>query len=603
MIKDLKKINSLFSKKEKRKLAFLSFTHFASGMLDLIGVVSIAPFLAIVSNDAILKNNEWIIKIKSFLDLDYKGLILFFAIASLSLIIINQLFKFFAHWYQLYLSNSLWHSLHSKIFKYYVDQSYGWHIHKTSNELLERVQIKCNAAIAGVLIPAFTILGFLITTISLFALLIYVDPFITGLLVVCVCTFYIFVTKKFKKKLNELGSFVPTYFSKTFNLTDQAFKSIKDIKIKNNSSFYSKTFNFLAKKYAMSQVTHNLISAAPRVCLEIVTYIFIFSFIIFFILKYENFSHMVLLTGIYAFSLQKIIPAAQGIYSQYTDYKYYKPTFDKIYPDLLASKDKFEEKNFGATNVSKLDFKERIELKNLSFRYQNTKKFIFENENVKISAGQFIGIVGKSGSGKTTFVDLIIGLLDPSSGEILIDGKKINSNNLENWKKNIGYVFQSSFFADDTITNNIALGINEKEIDFNKIEKVAKIAQISDFIESKLPLKYNTIIGEDGAFLSEGQKQRINIARALYNDPEMIILDEATNSLDSETENLVISSIFKNFINKTVVMITHKVSLLQNCDQIIFIEDGSVKSQGKFDSLMHENSSFKKLVAESFKKN
>ena len=194
-------------------------------------------------------------------------------------------------------------------------------------------------------------------------------------------------------------------------------------------------------------------------------------------------------------------------------------------------------------------------------------------------------------------------MLDPSSGEILIDGKKINSSNLENWKKNIGYVFQSSFFADDTITNNIALGINEKEIDFNKIEKVAKIAQISDFIESKLPLKYNTIIGEDGAFLSEGQKQRINIARALYNDPEMIILDEATNSLDSETENLVISSIFKNFINKTVVMITHKVSLLQNCDQIIFIEDGSVKSQGKFDSLMHENSSFKKLVAESFKKN
>ena len=209
-----------------------------------------------------------------------------------------------------------------------------------------------------------------------------------------------------------------------------------------------------------------------------------------------------------------------------------------------------KKKNSGVSNVSKLDFKESIELKNLSFRYPNTKKFIFENENVKISAGQFIGIVGKSGSGKTTFVDLIIGLLDPFSGEILIDGKKINSNNLENWKKNIGYVFQSSFFADDTITNNIALGINEEEIDFNKIEKVSKIAQISDFIESKLPLKYNTVIGEDGTFLSEGQKQRINIARALYNDPEVIILDEATNSLDSETENLVISSIFKNFKNK-----------------------------------------------------
>lgn len=602
MLKDLRKINKLFSKSENRSLKFLSLSHFFSGLLDLIGVVSIAPFLAIVSNDQLLQNNEWIVKIKTYFDFDQKELILFFAISSLSLIILNQLFRFFAHWYQLDLSNKLWYSLHSKVFKYYIDESYSWHIQNTSNELLEKIQIKCNAAIAGVLIPFFTILGFSITTIILFSLLVYVNPITTGFLVMGVCFFYFLVIKKFKNKLRELGNFAPAYFSQTFHLTDQAFRSIKDIKIKENSFFYKRRFNALAEKYAKSQVTHNLIAYAPRFCLEIVTYLFIFLFIIFFILKYENFSQMVLLTGIYAFSLQKIIPAAQGIYSQYTHYKYYKPTFEKIYSDLLLSKEKSEKGEADLSSIKRLNFNNKIEFKDLSFRYSNTNKDIFNSENITISSGEFVGIAGKSGSGKTTLVDILIGLLRPTKGFLLVDGKKIDQSNEKNWKRNIGYVSQSTFFADDTVTNNIALGVNKDKINFENIIRVSKIAQIAEFVE-KLPNKYETIIGEDGNLLSQGQKQRINIARALYSNPQIIILDEATNSLDSETENQVIDSIFNNQKGKTIIMISHKLITLQNCDKIIYLEDNTIKHQGKFDTILNQSPFFKKMVEESLKYN
>ena len=311
---------------------------------------------------------------------------------------------------------------------------------------------------------------------------------------------------------------------------------------------------------------------------------------------------MVLLTGIYAFSLQKIIPAAQGIYSQYTDYKYYKPTFEKIYSDLLLSKEKYDKGETDLSSIQRLSFKNKIELKDLSFRYPNSNKDIFNSENITISLGEFIGVAGKSGSGKTTLVDILIGLLKPTKGSLIVDGKKIDISNEKNWKRNIGYVSQSTFFADDTITNNIALGVDKEKIDFEKIKKVSKIAQISDFIE-KQPKHYETIIGEDGNLLSQGQKQRINIARALYSDPKIIILDEATNSLDSETESQVLNSIFNNFKGKTIIMISHKLISLQNCDKIIYLEDHKIKHQGKFETVLYQSPQFKKMVEESLKYN
>lgn len=594
-----KKIWQILNSTEKKMLIKMSILKVFVGILDMAGVASIAPFIAVISSEKILNENQIILKIKNTLNYDNTEIIVFFAVLSLFLISINQIFRILSKWYDTYVSHNIWWSLNRQMFSYFINEPYSFHIQTNSNALLEKLQVQTNAAVSGVVTPLFQILGHLITCIFLFSLLVIADPKVTFVLIVSVSLFYLLIFYKLRKKISTYGSYNPKYSQKTFKLVDQAYKSIKDIKIKNNANFYINIFEPLAKKYANNQVKINLISNLPRFFLEIFAYTFAFTLIIYFIKNSADFSSIIILIGVYAFALQKILPAVQGIYQQLTAIKYFKPSFDKVFEDLKLATNKFNKEKVNTLKKEKIFFSKNIEFKKILFKYPSSKKIVLDIKNLKIKSGIFLGITGQTGSGKTTFVDLLLGLLEPISGEILVDNISLKKYLIKSWQSKVAYVPQFSFMADDTIKNNIALGKTESEIDFEKIKKSSEAAFLSNFIEKDLQFKYDTIIGEDGVRLSGGQRQRISIARALYDDKSIIVFDEATNSLDSVTENLIIENLLKNKENKTIIMITHRLSSLQKCDEILFLENGSVVDRGSYKDLIDENVKFKNLANEN----
>ena len=256
----------------------------------------------------------------------------------------------------------------------------------------------------------------------------------------------------------------------------------------------------------------------------------------------------------------------------------------------------------GKNNIKrelKFFLKNNIKLENISFKHYGSNEKTLKEISMDIPAHSIVGIAGITGSGKTTLVDMIAGLLTPDSGQILIDNKQMYGKLSRTWQNNLGYIPQSSFLANDTIINNVALGVNEKDIEINKIKEIADITQISTFIENNLPNKYQTLVGERGIRLSGGQRQLLTIARALYSEPDVLIMDEATSSLDGITEEKLIHSIRKNFRFKTIIMIAHRLSTLKECDNIFLMDKGKVVDSGSYDYLIKNNLIFKQMSREN----
>ena len=603
MFEDLKKINKVISSKDKKYLIILGVIKFFSGLLDMIGIASVAPFIIVITNQKILNTNSLILKIKETFYFSNNEVIVFLAIFSVSLIVLNQLFRIFALWYEERVSHGVWLNIHTQLFRYYVNQPFIFHIQTNSNSLLEKIQIRANAAVAGVIHPFFQILGHFFVLFFLSLLLIIANPFVAIVLIISTSIFYLFIFSKLKKKIVAYGKFSPEFSHKTFKLVEQALKSIKDIKIKDNANYYTNLFNPLAKKYAYNQVKLHVFSLIPRNILEIFAYTFGFFIVLYFIMgESKRFQEIAVVIGIYAITLQKLLPAIQGLYQAIAQFKYHKPSFDIIYSDLVRSRESFEKNNKKERENIKYTFTDKINFQNIKFCYPNSNKEVLDIQNLDLQKGKFIGISGRSGSGKSTFVDILTGLLIPERGNIFLDGKKIENDVKKNLQSCIGYVPQFSFIADDTIKNNIALGFKKDNIDFERVKKAAEIAHISEFINNELTSGYETNVGEDGIKLSGGQRQRICIARAVYRYPQILVFDEATNSLDSLTENEIIKSIDQFKQIKTVVMVTHRVSTLKGCDEVLFFEDGKLAGKGGYHELIKTNSKFKDLTEKSLER-
>jgi ATP-binding cassette subfamily C protein len=305
--------------------------------------------------------------------------------------------------------------------------------------------------------------------------------------------------------------------------------------------------------------------------------------------------------ALFALSIRRLLPAVNNIVSQYSSLRYNAYSVNPIYEDLINLEKyqnlKQDDDNDKDNNKSKKSFlKEKIAIKNLDFKYQKHQDLILRDISFSITQGQAIALVGSTGSGKTTLADLILGLLKPSSGKIEVDDKDIYTN-ISAWQKNIGYIPQFIYLSDDSIKNNIAFGLEEDEIDDDKLKKAIEVSQLTEFI-GQLPEKENTKIGERGIRLSGGQRQRIGIARALYDNPEVLVMDEATSSLDNITEKFIIEAIEKLKKNRTIIIIAHRLSTVKNCDQLYILKQGQIIEQGTYNELIVKNKEFKDMSGE-----
>jgi len=586
----------LLNKKERVQLSKVSGLHTFSGLTDMLGVVSILPFLSVAAKPDILQSNEYLIGMKNWLQFSNNDFLIFLGILSLIALFLNQLVRLFSSWYGQFISLNIWRNLHNRMFSYYLNQSYMYHLLHPGNELLEKLQVQTNAAVAGVIQPYFLLISSFFTTLFTLSLIIFIEPVMTSILLVIMGLFYFLIFKFLKSRLDYYGKVGPEFSQKTFKLIEESFGAIKEIKVRRNGQIYLDLFDPLAKRYCDANVKLQLFGSIPKALVELVAFGSILLITILMIKKSDGFMDVVPVLGMYALALSRLIPAIHSIFNQFSRIRFYSPSLHSIQKDLIDASKSNEVRPLNALKAKDVTLAHNIELENLSFAYSGSTNKVLDAISLNIPVGHLIGIAGGSGAGKTTLIDLILGLFKPVLGSIKIDGNPLTESNISSWQTRIGYVPQSGFIANGSIARNIAFGIHENEIDMQRVIDMAKITQISEFIETELPEKYETLVGDRGVLLSGGQCQRITIARALYHDPDVLILDEATSALDGITENKVINAILKFSKQKTIIMIAHRLSTLKDCDNIFFIEKGKLVDQGNYHSLMANNKIFKQMA-------
>ena len=417
--------------------------------------------------------------------------------------------------------------------------------------------------------------------VSILILLILADPKLALMVGLTICGVYGLIFYLLRSYLSLIGKQRLENNSLRFKVVSEAFNANKEIKLTGLEEVFSKRFSDAAKIFAQSSTKAEIIRQLPRYFLEAVVFGGVLLIVLYLISKTGNFNNALPLVSLYVFAGYRLIPALQQAYASFTQMRFVGPSIDKVYDDIKSFETIFLDKK---ENV--ILFEKNIRLKNVNYQYPNSLKPALQDIELTIPAQTKVGIIGSTGSGKTTLVDIILGLLAPQKGILEIDGVEINKENIKSWQKLIGYVPQNIFLSDDTVTNNIAFGLDPNLINLQAIEEASKIANLYNFVSDELPQKFDTVIGERGVKLSGGQRQRIGIARAMYNKPKILVLDEATSALDSETENTVMQAVNNLDKDITIILIAHRLNTVKNCDIIFQIEKGKLIKKGTYQEVI-----------------
>ncbi len=535
----------------------------------MMGIASLAPIILILTDSKFVDNNNYAIIVKEYLNINNQELVFLIITASAFLIFLNILIRFISLWADQYMSTKVQYVLSNKIYNYYLNMPYLYYIKNTTNDIIDKIAIRTSAGSHAFIFSVLIMLGSIFTLIFIVVLLAVVDIKITILSSLIISFFYIFVYLKVKNKINDYGKFLPDNSKNVMRSLTQSLRSIKEIIIFKSHNFYSDKFKKLTNDYRKNAITWVILNSLPRNIIEFLAYGLFFAFLIYFTINEFDTNELLLILGLFAASFQRLLPAFQNLFTGYNNFKVAAHSFDAIYEELLKEKLHKKENEYEA---KKVDVKSQITFKNIKFKYDKNLENTVEIKKLNFNKNNFIGITGLSGSGKTTFLNIFCGLLKPQSGEIYVDENKIEFKNYEGIKENISYISQTPFLANDTISNNVALGEDELNINYDRIKECCKIVGINNHIENNLEFKYDTIIGEDGVNLSGGQRQRICLARAIYKNKNILVFDEATNSLDEKSEIEIINKLQKNLKDKIIIFVTHRSKILKYFDYSIFFE-------------------------------
>ena len=591
----IKKILYILSYQEKKKLFFLFFLILGTAIFNIIGAASILPFISLLANPKLIETSKYFSILYEFLGtLGVSSINQFFFILGIIvfiLLITSLFFQAMSQYFNLRFTLMVEASISKILLEGYLHQPYSWFLNRHSANLIKNILSDSAQVINETISPILNIIVYGTITIALISFLIWLNPRIALSVGAVLGISYVVFFWLMKNILTKAGSARFNANSKRYVLLSEIFGAIKEIKIQGLEKFHFNQFSLTAKVFATSQALAKSIGQLPRHFFEAIAFGGLIVLILVLIRDGDNFTQTIPMLTLYAFVGYRLMPAFQQLYICFTQLRFSGVALDNLHKDLV-SLGSFE---FKTNEPPNMPLSRSIILKNIYFNYPNTEKFALKDINIVIPAFSKVGIVGTTGSGKTTLVDIMLGLLNPSQGTLNVDGETITNINRRSWQKNIGYVPQQIYLSDCSISKNIAFGVDDKNINQNLVEKVSVIANLHDFVINELPEGYNTIIGERGVRLSGGQCQRIGIARALYHNPQILVLDEATSSLDNITENSVMTSIENLEDKKTIVIIAHRLSTVKNCEIIFLIENGVVQAQGTYEEFKKSSSLFKEI--------
>lgn len=591
-----KKLASLLTKSELKSAGMLMGMISIMAFLDALGVASILPFIAVLSSPNLVDTNVWLntaFKLSGQFGIETIEQFLFFlGILVFLLLVLSLTFKAVTTYAQTRFVLMREFSIGKRLVEGYLHQPYVWFLSRNSADLGKVVLSEVSTVVGYGITPLMTIIAQGTVSLALIILLIAIDPLMALCMSFVLSLSYIIVFALVSGWLKLLGQTRTQANKERFTTLSEAFGAIKEIKAGGLEHVYISRFASQAEIYAKGHAAAHIIGQLPRYALEIIAFGGMMLVSLYLMSRNNNFAAALPVIGVYAFAGYRLMPALQQIYSAFTQLRFVGPALDTLYKDLSTL-------DFTSTrqiSPNYLPLVQAIRLEGISYQYQDALHPALNQASLKISAKSQVAFVGTTGSGKTTIVDVILGLLEPTTGHLIVDGKEITTLNRRSWQNSIGYVPQHIYLADDSVSANIAFGFPHNEIDQNEVERVSKIAHLHDFVVQQLAEGYATVIGERGVRLSGGQRQRIGIARALYRNPRVLILDEATSALDGITEKSIIGEVEKLNNEITIIFIAHRLSTVRKCDQIYLLENGKITANGTYDELVGKNKHFLALT-------
>lgn len=581
----IKKLNLLLTKEQRRSGIMQLFYLFISMILETASIGLLIPALTIMSQGDIGSRYP---SFKPLLEKlgnpSQENLLIYFMLLVVGIYFLKMIFLAIMAWKQSKFIYGLQSYFSQKLFNGYLFQPYSFHLQKNSAHLI-RNATSMVAQMTGGLMALLSSLTELCTLIGILGFLIYVQPLAT-ILIIAFLGISGGVFQRFtSKRLLHWGKAYQYHEVMRIQHLQQALGGIKDVKLLGREGEFINEFHIHNQGSATVSQRQQALQVLPRLWIELLAIIGMSGLVIIMVNRGNPLESVLTTLGLFAAAAFRMIPSLNRIMAATQSVRYAQPAIEILY-DELCSIDKLPDD--GRSDHGALPFKNAVSLENIYFQYETSSVESLQNINLSIPQGSTIGFVGTTGAGKSTLVDIILGLLTPVRGVVKVDGVDINTS-MRSWQNKIGYVPQTIFLTDDTLRRNIAFGIAPENIDEAAIERALASAQLSDFVNS-LPEKLETIVGERGVRLSGGQRQRIGIARALYHDPSVLVLDEATSSLDNATEKSVMSAINELHGYKTIIIIAHRLSTVEFCDRIFKLESGKIVDEGETKKVLKSES-------------
>jgi len=571
MFNTYRKALALLSPKEKRRGGLVLGMVIIMAVLETAGVASVMPFLSVLGNPEVVETNP-------VLNTVYEGLgftsvdafILALGAAAFGLILFSAFFRSLTHYAMNRFVEMRRHSIGKRLLETYLRQPYAFFLDRHSGDMAKNILSEVDQLVQQVFRPGMQMVAYSVVILALVILLIVVDPWLALGVAVVIGGMYALIFGAVRGILGRVGRDRARANQERFTAASEALGGIKDIKLLGREHAYLSRFDGPSARQARHQATNQTLGEVPKFVIEAVGFGGVIALTLVLLATQGGTDSNALgdtlpILGLYVFAGYRLLPAAQRIYAGMAKLRFGAAAVDGVYNDLhqraaLAELYKRAPKP--------LKPKQTIALKNIHYTYPNAERPALQGIDLEIPVGSSVGIIGSSGAGKTTLVDVLLGLLRPTEGAIVVDGQPITDDNLRAWQQALGYVPQDIFLTDSTVAENIALGVPPEQIDHEQVERCARMAQVHDFIVSDMPQGYSTVVGERGVRLSGGQRQRIGIARALYHDPPLLVFDEATSALDTDTEKDVMTAIEALAGSKTLILIAHRLSTVEKCSKV-----------------------------------
>lgn len=555
-----------------------------NGLVEMLGVGTVLPFVTAVTNPDVIEKNRLF---RAFYQYVQPGtydqfLVILFICASLIFVSVNVLGAL-AFWASARFANRARHALSSKLLGCYLRKPYQWHLGQNSTEMSKDILSEIDVVTDQVLMKLAELANRVFSAGFIFIGLLVLDYRVALSTVLIIGLVYRIIFGHFKQHLEMIGQDRSKANSARFRAVAEALSVVREVRLFGRRAYLQQRFDAPAGVLCDREISQKLVSRIPKYLIETLAIVVLFGLTVLLIVN--GHPTAVPLVALYIMAIWRLVPAIQDIYKNAASIRFYQPSLEAIRKQILAAPVPGWEV---LKKTTPLPFNSSLEIENGEFSYPTSQECVLSDLNIEISKNTSLAVVGRTGEGKSTLADLLAGNLELGSGALKVDGNVLDAPSLAKWRENVRMVPQEIFLLDDTVARNIAIGIPDEKIDYDKLERVAKAAQLHDYISTHLSDGYSTPLGERGVSLSGGQRQRVGIARALYDEPDLLILDESTSALDELTEKAVLEAIRNLKGERTVILIAHRMSTVQECEQVCFIENGRIKALGQFCELNEE---------------